>query len=187
MFLLLLCLGTILAPSCPASCSPPPSSGSIRAASCHPFSRSTTAPTPFCAVAPTPSLSESGHGKRSSPSVALRPARQRMPCRAALVAAAGCQVHTQAALPQPSGSRLQTRWFPLHLLRRCHKMVLELFSYLARRFLQAQDRRRLHSLHRRGTCPVIGHRPRGWTSDLFSFQPRPELGGSLVESCLHPW
>ncbi len=40
MFLLFLCLGTILAPSCPASCqpssSPPPLSGSIMAASFHP-------------------------------------------------------------------------------------------------------------------------------------------------------
>ncbi len=42
--LLLLCLSTILAPSCPASCQPscslPPSSGCIRAAWFHPFSRS---------------------------------------------------------------------------------------------------------------------------------------------------
>jgi hypothetical protein len=56
MFQFLLCLGTILAPSCPESCqpscSPPLSSGSIRAASFHPFSRSTMAPTRFCAVAP---------------------------------------------------------------------------------------------------------------------------------------
>jgi hypothetical protein len=28
---------------------------------------------------------------------------------------------------------------------------------------------------------------RGWTSDLFSSQPRPELGGSPVDTCLHPW
>jgi hypothetical protein len=51
MFLLLLCLGTIPAPSCQPSCSPPPSFGSIRAASSHLFSRSTTAPTLFCAAA----------------------------------------------------------------------------------------------------------------------------------------
>jgi hypothetical protein len=50
-----------------------------------------------------------------------------------------------------------------------------------------RDLRCLHSLHRHGTCPVNGHRPRGWTSDLFSSQPRPELWGSSVESCLHPW
>jgi hypothetical protein len=34
--------------------------------------------------------------------------------------------------------------------------------------------------------PVNGHRPRGWTSDLFPFQPRSELGGSPVDTCLHP-
>ncbi len=37
------------------------------------------------------------------------------------------------------------------------------------------------------TCLVSGHRPRGWTSDLFSSQPRPQLGGSPVESWLHAW
>ncbi len=45
-------------------------------ASFHPFSRSTMS-TPFCAVAPAPSPSESGHGTRSSPSATLRPAWQR--------------------------------------------------------------------------------------------------------------
>jgi hypothetical protein len=71
MFLLLLCLGTIPAPTCPASCqlscSRPPSFGPIGAASFHPFSRSTTAPTWFCATAPAPSLSGLGCGTRSSP------------------------------------------------------------------------------------------------------------------------
>ncbi len=66
MFLLFLCLGTILAPSCTASCQPnssqPPLSGSGVAA----WSHSLTAPTPFCAVASAPSPSESGHGMRSS-------------------------------------------------------------------------------------------------------------------------
>jgi hypothetical protein len=78
MFLPLLCLGTILAPTCPASCqpscSPPPLSGSIRAAWFHPFSHSTTAPTQSCATAPAPSQSESGHGTRWSPSATSRPA-----------------------------------------------------------------------------------------------------------------
>jgi hypothetical protein len=60
-------------------------------------------------------------------------------------------------------------------------------SYLARRFLHARDQQCLHSLHRHGTCPVSGHRPRGPTSDPFSSQPRPELGGSPVESCLCSW
>jgi hypothetical protein len=62
----------------------------------------------------------------------------------------------------------------------------EPFSYPARRFLHARDRWSLHSLHRRGTRIVNGHRPRDWTSDLFSSQPRPELGGSPVESLLNP-
>ncbi len=85
-------------------------------------------------------------------------------------------------------SRFQTRWF-LHLLlfRHRHATVPEPFSYQARRFLHTQDRRRLHSLYKRGTQPISRHRPRGWTSDLFSSQPRPELGGSPVESCLCPW
>jgi hypothetical protein len=82
-----------------------------------------------------------------------------------------------------------TLWIPQPspLLRRRHETVPEPFSYLARRFLHTRDRWRLHSLYRRGTCPVNGHRPRGWTSDLFSSQPRPELWGSPVESWLHPW
>jgi hypothetical protein len=52
MFLLPLCLGTILAPTCPASCQPscslPPLSGSSGAAWFHPFSHSTTASTWSC-------------------------------------------------------------------------------------------------------------------------------------------
>jgi hypothetical protein len=161
MFLLFLCLGTILAPSCWTSCqatsSPPPSSGSVRAASSHPFSRSTTAPMLSCAADPAPSPSESGPGTRSSLS---------------------------AVLLQPSGSRFQTCWF-LHLpLRRRHETVPEPFSYQARRFLHARDWRRHHRCHRRGTRPVNGHRHRGWTSDLFSSRPRPELRGSPVDTCV---
>jgi hypothetical protein len=60
-FLLLLCLGTILAPTCPASyqpsCSSPSSSGSVGAAWFHPFSRSMAAPTWSCAAATAPSPS----------------------------------------------------------------------------------------------------------------------------------
>ncbi len=160
MFLLLLCLGQILAPSYPASCqpncSPPPSSGSVEAASSHPFSRSTNVPTPFCAMAPTPSPSELGHGMRSSPSATLRPARQRMPRLAARIAATDPWVHTQAVLPPPSGSCLQTRWFLRLPPWRCHKTVPEPFSYPTRRFFHAQDRLRLHSLHRRGTVLSTG-------------------------------
>jgi hypothetical protein len=111
-----------------------------------------------------------------------------MPRLTARVAAADRWASAQAVLLQPSGSRSQTRWsLRLLLLRRCHETVPEPFSFPARRFLHAWDRRRLHSLHRRGTRPVNGHRLRGWTSDLFSSQPRPELGGSPVESWLHPY
>jgi hypothetical protein len=141
MFLLLLCLDTILAPICPASCqlscSPPPSSGSIGAAWFHPFSRSTTAPTQSGAVAPAPSPSELGRGTRWSPSAASRLAWPRTPCLAARITVADRWVCTQAVLPQPSGSRFQSSWF-LHLLFwRCNKTVLEPFSYPARRFLHA--------------------------------------------------
>jgi hypothetical protein len=165
MFLLLLCIGTILAPSCPASCqpscSPPPSSGSIGVAWFHPFSCSTTAPTRSCAAAPAPSPSESGRGTRWLPSATLRPARPRTPRLAARVASADRRVRAQAVLPQPSGSRFQTRWsLYLPLLWRCHETVPEPFSYPARRFLHTRDWRRLHSLHRRGTHLVNGHRPR---------------------------
>jgi hypothetical protein len=164
-----------------------PSSGSVEAAWFHPFSRSTTAPTRSCAAAPAPSPSESGRGTRWLPSAALRLTRPRTPRLAARVAAADHRARAQAVSPQPSGSRSQTRWsLHLPLLRHRHVTVPEPFSYLARRFLHVRDRRRLHSLHRRGTRLVKGHHPRGWTSDLFSSQPRPELGGSPLESFLHP-
>ncbi len=137
--------------------------GSVGAAWFHPFSRSMTAPTRFCAVAPSPSPSESGRGTRWLPSAALRLAWPRTPHLAARVAAADRRARTQAVLPQPSGSRSQTRWsLHLLLLRRCHMMVLEPFSYPARRFLHARDQWRLHSLHRRvpvsstGTAPEVG-------------------------------
>jgi hypothetical protein len=114
MFMLFLCLGTILAASCWTSCqvtsSPPPSSGSIGAASSHPFSRSTTAPMPSCSAGPAPSPSESGPRTRSSPSATSRLARPRTPRLAACLAAADCWVHTQAVLAQPSGSCFQTCW-----------------------------------------------------------------------------
>ncbi len=183
MFLLLLCLGTILAPTCPASyqpsCSPPPSSGSIGAAWFHPFSRSTTAPTQFCAAAPAPSPSESGHGTRWSPSAASRLAWTA--CLAARVAAAHHRVRTQAVLPQPSGSRFQTRWF-LHLFfQHCHEAVLEPFSYPARRFLHARGRRRNHRCHRRGTRPSTGTTTE--VGPLTSSPPR--RGQSPGEPCGH--
>ncbi len=48
----------------PAELLSAPSSGSVEGAWFHPFSRSTTAPTRFCAAAPAPSPSESGRGMR---------------------------------------------------------------------------------------------------------------------------
>jgi hypothetical protein len=107
MFLLFLLLGTILAPSCLASCqprySPPPSSGSVVAASFHPFSHSKTAPMPFCTVAPAPSPSESGQEMRSSLLAASRPARQRTPRLAACVAAADRRVRARRSCRNQAG------------------------------------------------------------------------------------
>jgi hypothetical protein len=95
---------------------------------------------------------------------------------AARVATADCLARAQAVLPQPSGSHFQTRWFLRLLLhRRRYVTVLEPFSYPVRRFLHTRDQRHLHSLHKHSTRPVSGHCPRGWTSDLFSSQLRPEL------------
>jgi hypothetical protein len=81
---------------------------------------------------------------KSSPSAASRPAWQRTPSLAARVTTIDRRVRTQAGLPQPSGSRFQTRWFLRPLLWCCHETVPEPFSYLARRFLHAQDRRCIH-------------------------------------------
>ncbi len=61
----------------------------------------------------------------------------------------------------------------LHLLfQRRHETVPQPFSYPARRFLHARDRRRHHRCHRGSTCPIYGHRHK-------VTQPRPELGGAL--------
>jgi hypothetical protein len=109
---------------------PPPSSGSVGAAWFHPFSHSTTAPTWSCAAVPAPSPSELGRGTRWSPSAASRLARPRTPRLAARVTAADHRARAQAVLPQPSGSRFQTRWsLLLHLHRRRHATVLEPVSY----------------------------------------------------------
>jgi hypothetical protein len=125
------CLGTILAPSCPAGCQPSPSppllSVSVVAVSFHLFSRSTTAPMPFCAPDPAPSPSKSGPGTRSSPSAASRPAWLQTPSRAARVAASDCRVRAKAVLPQPSGSHFQTRYCLHHPLRRPPKQSRNCF------------------------------------------------------------
>ncbi len=162
MFLLLLCRGTELPSEPPAELLSAPLVWVRRGVWFHPFSCSMTAPTRSCAAAPAPSPSESGRGTRWLPSAALRPARPRTPRLAAPVAAADRRARAQVVLPQPSGSHSQTRWsLHLPLLRRRHVTVPEPFSYPARRFLHARDRRRLHSLHRHGTRLVNGHRPRG--------------------------
>jgi hypothetical protein len=102
MFLPLLCLGTILALTCPASCqpscSPSPSSGSVGAAWFHPFSCYLTAPMRSCAAAPAPSPSETGRGMRWLLSAALGLARPRTPDLSAYFAAADRQVRAQAGL-----------------------------------------------------------------------------------------
>ncbi len=98
----------------------------------------------------------------------LKACTAQTPCLATHVTPADCWVRTRAVLPQPSESRFQTCWFLDLPLRRRHETVPEPFSYPAMRFLHAQDRRRHHRCHRRGTRPVNGHRHRGWTSDLLT-------------------
>jgi hypothetical protein len=111
---------------------------------------------PFCAADPAPSPSESGPGTSLSPSAASRLARPQTPRLAARVAAVDHRVCTQAVLPQLSGSCFQTHWY-LHLfLWHCDEMVPKPFSYLARKFLHARDRRRHHRCHRHGTHPSTG-------------------------------
>ncbi len=181
------CLGTILAPICPASCqvscSPPPSSGWPGSTPSAALRRPLRSPVPRLPLLHHQSWVAGQGGRRQPPRLAW----PQTPCLAARVAAADRRVRTQAVLLQPSGSRFPTHWF-LHLLfRRRHETVPEPFSYPGRRFLHARDRQRHHRCHRRGTRPVNGHHHRGWTSDLFSSQPRPELGGNPVDTCLHPW
>jgi hypothetical protein len=201
MLLLTLCPGTtpVPVPSCPASyrpsSSPPTWSGSAAAAPSRHYSRCMTAPTPSSAAAAAPSLSGSGRETRSSPLAALWRARPRTPRLAVRVVAADRRASAEAVPPWPSGCRSHTPW-SLHLQRRRRETVPAPFSYPARRFLHARDRRRQQCLHssgirrasghrreiRRGTLNASGHRLREWTSYLLSSQPRPELGGSPVET-----
>jgi hypothetical protein len=145
---------------------------------------------PYTVLCPAPCSFTIRVGSRDEvvPVSRLRLAWPRTPRLAACVAAADCWACAQAVLPQPSGCRFQTRRFLRLLLhRRCHGTMLEPFSYPARRFLHTWDQRRLHSLHKHGTRPNSEHCPKGWTSDLFSSQRKPELGGSPVEICLCLW
>ncbi len=211
MLLFSLCPGIIAAPVFPASyqpsSSPPPWSGSAAAAPCRRYGRSTTAPTPSSAAAAAPSHSGSGNETRSSPSAAWRPALPRTPRPAAHAAAADRRASAKAIPPRPSaqtaaadplrpnGWRSNIRWSLILQQRRRRETVPEPFSYPARRFLYARDWRRHQRLHssgirreiRRGIRNASGHRLRGWTSDLFSSQPRPELGGSPVETGFLYW
>jgi hypothetical protein len=129
MFLLLLCLGTILAPTCPASCQ--------------------------LSYSLPPRLGPSGRPGSTPSAVLLRPL-----CSPALWPPL---LHHQSRVAGRSGRRLKA----------CTAADATPGS--------------LHCRDRQGTRPINGHRPRGWTSDLFSSQPRPELMGSPVESCLRPW
>ncbi len=177
MFLLLLCLGTIPAPTCPAALRPPRLGPSGRRGS----TPSAALRWPLCGPAPRPPLLHhtsqvAGRGGRRQPPWGLHDSR-----RHAWQPAADRWACAQAVMLQPSGSCFQTCWFlhlPLH--RHRHTTVPEPISYPVRRFLHARDWRRLHSLHRCGTCPVDGHRPRGWTSDLFSSQMVKPVWHTLV-------
>jgi hypothetical protein len=183
MYLPFLCLGTILAPSCqnelPGDLLSAPLVWVRRGSVILPFSHSKTAPTPSCAAGPAPSPSESGPGTRSSPSAASRLARPRTPRLAARVTAAGCRVLTQVVLLQPSGSRFQTRWFLYFssgaAMRGPGTVFLPGEEVFARPGPAAPSQVTQTRYHR------------GWTSDLFSSRPRPELGGSPVDTCVNPW
>jgi transposase InsO family protein len=146
----------------PAELLSAPSSGSVGAAWFHPFSRSTTAPTRSCAAAPAPSPSESGRGTRWSPSAAFRLAQlghhawqPALPWQTAGLAPRRSCRNQVGLVFRPAG--LFTFLFSNAATRRSWNR----FPTRLRRFLHAQDRRRLHSLHRHGTRLVNRHRPRG--------------------------
>jgi hypothetical protein len=164
-----------------------PSSGSVGAASSHPFSCSTMAPTPSCSADPAPSPSELGHTTRLLPSAAPRLACPQTPCQAARVATADRQIRNQADMLQPSGSRFQTCWF-LHLpLRRRHETVPAPFSYPARRFLHARAWRPI-----KGATDAVPIPSTGTPTEVGPMTSSPPgrgqiLGGSTEDTCLHPW
>jgi hypothetical protein len=187
MFLLFLCLGTILAPSyrrsCQATSSPPPLSGPVGALSSHPFSCSTTAPMPSCAAAPC-SFTIRVRSRDEVITVSRLKA-----CTAADATPGSLHRCGRPTGSHPGGPAATNQVsFSDPLVSSPSPLVLPrdspgtIFPYPARRFLHARDWRRHHRCHRRGTCPVKRHRHRGWTSDLFSSRQRPELEG---EPCGH--
>jgi hypothetical protein len=189
MFLPLLCLGTILEPTCPASCQPscsPPPVWVHRGGLVPPLLLYDSP----CAVlrrGPRSFTIRVGSGDKV---VAISRLKA---CMAADATPGSLRRRGRPLDSHPSSLTASKRVsfsdplvLRLLLHRRCHATVLEPFSYPARRFLHARDRRRLHSLHKHGTRPMTVQRPRGWTSDLFSSQPRPELGGALWRAVYAP-
>ncbi len=176
MFLLLLCLSTILAPSCPASCQP----------SCS----------------PPPQLGLSGR-PGSTPSAALQwplhgPALLRVSCLKACTAVdttpgslhrrgrppgsrpGGLAATKRVSFSDPLFSSPSSSPAPPHdSPGNVFLPSKEVFACPGPAAPSQPPQTWYPSLNR--------HRPRGWTSHLFSSQPRPELGGSPVESWLHPW
>jgi hypothetical protein len=134
--------------------------GSVGVASfLHSFNRSTTAPTQFCAVAPAPSPSASGHGMRSSLSATSRPAWQRTPAwqpaspRQTAGFAPRWSCRNQAGLADLLGF---FAFFPTPPQNGPETVFL-----LGEEVFACPDWQCLHSLHRRGTCPINGYRPIG--------------------------
>jgi hypothetical protein len=76
-------------------------------------------------------------------------------------AAADRRASAQAVPPPQSGSHLQTRWFLTFSSGAATRRSRNRFPIRQGGFIHTQDRRRLHSLHRRGTHPVNGYRHRG--------------------------
>jgi hypothetical protein len=175
-------------------------SGSVGAVSFHPFSRSTTAPTQICAVAHvsftirvgswdevvtisclkayTAADAMSGSLRRCGRPPNLRPggpAATKWVSRPSGPAATKRASFSDPLVSSPSSSTAPPQNGPGTVF------------LPVRRFLHARDGRHLHISTEAVPVPSTGTAPRGYTSDLFSSQPRPELRGSPVESCLHPW
>ncbi len=167
--------------SCPASCQPssslPSPSGSVVAAWSHLSSHSTTAPTPFCAMAPTPSPSESSH-KVKDKVIAISHFKA---CTAA-DAKPGSPHHRGRPPSSRPGSPAATKWalFSDPLVSSPSSLTLPRDGP-GTVFLPSEEvfalpgLARLHSLHRRGTHPVNRHRHRGWG------EPCGELPTPLVD------